>query len=284
MTRVGISWGQLRHLGVEELVRKVDEFGADSVEPHWGLNTRSIEDIERLKVLLDSRNKAADVFNTELFWSPSELDDLPGLYASFDLCLRAARLLGSRFMLVYCACPPREDLDSPEAVAERRRYLDALEPCAAACAESGITLVVENYFNTLLRTPRATLRLLQEAEPLGLKLAFDPSNYYNSGEEPFPLAYHLIKDYIAVMHVKDSARHEPALYASDIKVAQRVLQVVFLPLGEGALNWEGLSEELLHSGFDGPMTVEPNTGLNQLDATFAANVRYLRSKGFGNHV
>lgn len=281
MTRIGISWGQLRHLTIEEVVRKTDEFGADAVELHWRLNTRSMEEIKRLKELLDVSNKTVDVLNTELFWSPGELDQLPEAYASFDLCLKAARLLRSRFMLVYCACPPREDLDVPEAIAERRRYLDAMEPCAAACARNGITLVVENYYNTLLRTPKATLRLLQEAEPLGLKLAFDPSNYYNSGEEPFPLAYRLLKDYISVVHVKDSARHEKVLYADDVKVAERVMPVVFLPLGKGAVNWEGLSDELLHSDFEGPMTVEPNTALKHLDATFAANIQYLRAKGFG---
>lgn len=282
MTAIGISWGQLRHLGIDEIVLKASELGADAIEPHWGMNTRDMRDVERLNVLLDASNKTVEVLNAELFWSPDELDQLPRLYATFELCLEAAKLLESRFMLVYCACSPQNDLDAPQAIADRRRYLDALAPCAAACAENGITLVVENYFNTLLRTPHATLRLLQEAEPIGLRLAFDPSNYYNSGEEPFPLAYRLLKDYISVLHVKDSARAEGAIYEPDVKVAQRAMPVVFLPLGMGAVNWEGLSKELLETGFDGPITVEPNTALKHLEPTFSANISYLKTKGFGN--
>jgi len=283
MTRIGISGGQLRHLSLEVVVRKAEEFGADAIELHWGMNVHDMQDVEKLKGLLEASGKTADVLNAELFWSPGELRALPELNAKFDRCLEAARLLESRFMLVYCACSPRKELDDPEAVAERRRYLDAVRPCAAACAEHGITLVVENYYNTFLRTPKATLRLLQEAEPLGLRLAFDPSNYYNSGEEPFPLAFHLLKDYISVIHVKDSARAESSIYRPDVKVVQRVIPVVFLPLGKGAVNWDGICDELNTIGYKGPMTVEPNTGLDQLETTLAANIRYLRHRGFGEH-
>ncbi len=283
MTRIGISGGQLRHLNVEQILQKADEFGADAVEFHWGANISSLREVGRLKQLLDASHKSVDVLNSSLFWSPDELRDLPRVHAAFEECVGAAEQLAARFVLVYCACPPRDDPDDPAAKAEMGRYLDALGPCAVACTERGITLVVENYFNTLLRSPKATLRLLQDAEPLGLRLAFDPSNYYNSSAEPYPLAYHLLKDYVSVIHVKDSARHESSIYAPDVKVAERVMPVVFLPLGKGAVNWEGLSDELLRSGFDGPMTVEPNCAVKHLDVTFAANIQYLRAKGFGEH-
>jgi sugar phosphate isomerase/epimerase len=283
VTRIGISGGQLRHLDMAQILSKTDEFGADAVEPHWGVNISGLQEVDHVKRLLASSRKFVDVLNTDLLWSPAELQDLPQLHAKLNECLEAAERFGSRFMLVHCACPPRESLDDPVAKAELSRYLDALRPCAAACRERGINLVVENYFGTLLGSPQATLRLLQEGEPLGLRLAFDPSNYYNSGAEPYPLAYQLLKEYVAVLHVKNSARYDNSIYAPDVKVAERAMPVVFLPLGKGAVNWEGLCDELLRTGFDGPMTIEPNTALKHLDATFAANVRYLKAKGFGNH-
>ncbi len=281
MTRIGISGGQLRHLNVEQILQKADEFGAEAVELHWGMNLCSLQEAEGLKGLFAASDKVVDVLNTNLFWSADELEDLSGLQSTFDECIRAAELLGARFVLVHCACPPREELDAPEARVEIERYLEALRPGAAACVERGLTLVVENYFDTLVRSPEGTLRLLQEAEGLGLRLAFDPSNFYNSAAEPYPLAYHLLKDYISVLHAKDSARYQSALYAPEVKVSQRVLKVVFLPMGTGAVNWEGLSDELLRGGFDGPITIEPNTALEHLDSTFAANIRYLWAKGFG---
>lgn len=283
MTRIGISGGQLKHLNLEQIIQKADEYRADGLELHWGANIPSLREVGRLKELLDASHKTVDVLNSSLFHSPGELEDLAHVNATLDQCLSAAEQLSSRFVLIYCACPPRDNLDDPAAQAEMERYLDALKPWAAGCAEKGITLVVENFFDSLMRSPQATLRLLQKAEPMGLRLAFDPSNYYNSGAEPYPLAYHLLKDYMAVLHVKNSARYESALYAPDVKVAERAMPVVFLPLAKGAVNWEGLSEDLLRSGFDGPMIVEPNCALKHLDAAFTENIQYLKSRGFGDH-
>jgi sugar phosphate isomerase/epimerase len=287
LSGIGISGGDLDHLSVSQIICKADEFDVDDIELKWIRNVSGFTEVEDLKPVLDAAHKTVNVLNTFLFRSLGEQERACDTQAVFGECLRAARLLGSRFMLVYCGCDPADRVSAAESERQVRQYLDAMASCARACAIEGITLVVENHPNMLLRTLEATLHLLREAEPLGLRLAFDPSNFYNSGVEPYPLVYRRVRQYVAVLHVKDSVMYQGEIYGPGVKLLNYVLEggraidAICVPLGKGGMNWEGLCEELLRDGFGGPLIVEPHTALKDLDEAFAANIRYLRAKGLG---
>lgn len=281
MFGIGVGGGDLAHLPMAEIIRKADAMEVDDVELAWGQNVTNLEQVRELKRDLDSTGKTVNILNTFLFHTPEDLGRQPENDTVFWDCLKAARVLGSRFMLLWCACRPAATVHPDESRREIDQYLQALVPYVSACRSAGITLVVENHASTLLRTPESTLHLLRQADPLGLRLAFDPSNYYNSGAEPYPLTYRLLKPYISVLHVKDSATYSEAVYGPDIRVVHRVIDAVFLPVGTGGTNWDGLCAELKQDGFDGPIIIEPHTALGSLDEAFAGTVRFLRARGLG---
>jgi len=128
-------------------------------------------------------------------------------------------------------------------------------------------------------TAEGVLRVIEEADSSSLKINYDPDNFYNAKEEAFPFAYEMLKEHIAYIHAKDSTKYDESLYGLREGVLHRKIDVICVPLGDGALNWERLSKRLRDDKYDGFIVIEPNVIPEELDYTFSRGVQYLKSKG-----
>jgi sugar phosphate isomerase/epimerase len=51
-----------------------------------------------------------------------------------------------------------------------------------------------------------------------------------------------------------------------------------VPVGRGALNWEGIIQSLREDGYDGFLILEPHMRPGQMDQAFIDGVAYLKGK------
>lgn len=275
---LALSGGNLQHLTVSQIIDLAVELKAPRLELNMGQNYSSVADAEKVQAACEKHEISVPVTNTFLYRSMAELQAGSDTEAVFDECIEIARVFGSKYVLIYCPCQPKDIVGDAASQVEVEQFLPFVSRALKKCDALDATLVIENHPDSLLRSIDASLDLLKRAD--GLKLAFDPANYYNAGEEAFPLAYGLLADYVEVLHVKDPSRFDERVFTGDTKVVQRVvkgslIRGVFSDLGEGAINWDGLLRRLRADSFHGPVILEPYTHLSLLDSAFRSSAAFL---------
>jgi hypothetical protein len=128
--------------------------------------------------------------------------------------------------------------------------------------------------------PEDLLAIVRRVDHPRVGVNFDADNFYNAGIEPFPYAYELLKGHIVQLHAKDSTRYLPAVHGEDRRVLHRVGgNVICVPLGTGAVNWEGLVARLKRDGYRGAVSLEPHTLPEEMAGVMEQDAAYLRAAG-----
>jgi sugar phosphate isomerase/epimerase len=112
--------------------------------------------------------------------------------------------------------------------------------------EAGIVLLHENEKDIYGDTIARCVDLMHELSHMQggdkhLQAAFDPANFIQCGQTPFPDAYEAMKPWLAYVHVKDALPDGPVVAA-----------------GEGAARWPELLGGLRADGYDGFFSLEPH--------------------------
>ena len=140
----------------------------------------------------------------------------------------------------------------PEDQMEEERFAGVRE-IVKMFLDEGLTPVNENCMNYGGMGAAYTLRLLENVP--GLKLVFDTGNPVFTDDRTTPLPhpkqsawefYRLVKDHIAYIHIKDGVWKMP-----EGKMA-------FSYPGEGDGDVEKIMTDLLGSGYDGGISIEPH--------------------------
>ncbi|GHO64672.1 xylose isomerase [Ktedonobacter sp. SOSP1-52] len=178
----------------------------------------------------------------------------------FERALYVAEYLGSPYVRIFSFYPPtlgealhqdqHKSQESgnplsgetePGIDAYRADVLQRLAALTEKAAKAGITLVHENekmiYGDTIARN----VDLLQSVNHPRLRAVFDPANYLECQQVPYPQAYDAIKPWLEYVHVKDVN-------------AQGTLVVA----GEGEARWPDILQRLRSDGYDGFLSLEPH--------------------------
>lgn len=123
----------------------------------------------------------------------------------------------------------------PEVIKKLKGFLEIVKG-------TDIILLHENEKRIYGDEPQRCLQLYKEINDDQFKLCFDASNYIQCGVEPFE-AYEMLKEYTVYFHVKDCSPEK-----------------VEIPLGLGNGRYQEIINDLVASGYDGFMTMEPHTG------------------------
>lgn len=180
----------------------------------------------------------------------------------------AASRLGAPFVNIYPGYLSELDVFTNLELFRRR-----IRPFLDRAESFGVTLLCENYYDPaaygddpagrhFMRHPESILTMLDLVDHPSLGLTWDPCNYYLAGGEPWPFAHSMLKDSIRYVHAKD-ATHVSPLVSRDpemLTLARDSITGAFLhvPIGQGALNWDGLIRELVADGYGGFVTLEPH--------------------------
>lgn len=149
--------------------------------------------------------------------------------------------------------------EAGEPAANEERAVDYMRRAAALAAAAGVHIAIENEPGFWCDTGVNTLRIITATGATALGANWDPCNAFGTDEVPYPQGYEALKPRIINVHAKDTA------VGSLIKC---------IPIGEGALDWQGQVSALVRDRIVEHITIE--THCHPLIENSRHNVEVLR--------
>lgn len=159
--------------------------------------------------------------------------------ARLERALSLAGTLETRYIRIFSFYPPATEKTWTAAL--RDEVISRLRMMTERARAAGIVLVHENDTGLYGDTAERCADLLRSIDDPYLRAAFDPANFIQSGEEPYPAAYNALRNWISYVHVKDAL--------SDGQV---------VPAGKGVARWPEILTALRQDGYEGFLALEPH--------------------------
>ena len=165
----------------------------------------------------------------------------------FERAITLARVLQTPYIRIFSFYPPatkegRDDSSAVNPAEYRDEVLRRLREMTARAA--GVILLHENEKDIYGDTIARCVDLLQSCGSPQFQAAFDPANFIQCGQTPYPDAYDALRPWLQYVHVKD------ALPDGNVVAA-----------GEGVARWPELLQRLRADGYDGFLSLEPHLAL-----------------------
>ena len=151
-----------------------------------------------------------------------------------------AHVFETPYIRVFSFYPPAEN---PRAAPPtwRDEVIRRLRELTARAGAASITLVHENEKDIYGDTIDRCVDLLTTLDDPHFVAAFDPANFIQCGQEPYPAAYEALASWIEYVHVKDAEADGTVTAA-----------------GEGIAAWPDLLARLRDADYNGFLSLEPH--------------------------
>jgi len=284
--RVGLCGGDFHELPLEQICRIAKGYGVEYLE----LYMEFLVTLETLDAVENTVRSNGLMVPCVTSWSPmnESLEFRQLILESIDVAAR----FGAPFVITYFGSGPERSVD--EAISD---YVRNIQPCLRKAEKSDVTILLENEFSIvppdnpgrLFGRPEITgtaencLRILRAVNHPRFRFNFDAPNFCCAGEEPFPKAYRLLKDYIEYMHVKDVVRYEPGSEPAESRPEPRVIRDFFtgdyacVPVGRGHIPYSELISRLKEDNYPGFLMCEPHTEVPFRDTACRESIGFLRN-------
>ncbi len=161
--------------------------------------------------------------------------------AKFERALELAHAFGTPYIRIFSFYAPTRTGGQSDPATWRDEVLRRLRELTARARSAGIILLHENekaiYGDTIARC----VDLLQSIDDPHFQAVFDPANFIQCLQTPYPDAYEALRPWLRYVHVKD------ALADGHVVAA-----------GEGVSHWPELLQRLRTDGYDGFFSLEPH--------------------------
>ena len=125
--------------------------------------------------------------------------------------------------------------------------------------ELGMRMVVHHHAGTYLETPEEIERMLGLTDPEEVGLLLDTGHYVYGGGDPLELMRRQASR-VRYLHYKDVDADKLAeVHRERLDMHAAWRRNVFVPLGQGMVDFRSLSEGLRHQGYSGWIIVEQDT-------------------------
>ena len=258
---------------IEGQIRATKTLGWKTIEARSvnGTNLHDISDeaFEEVVGKLQDAGVQVNCFGSRIAnWGKSIADPFDVTLEEVGRAIPRMQRLGTRLVRImsYAVLPEREPTDVPvrgdQMEEERFRRLRVLH---RMFTEAGLTPVHENCMNYGGMSWQHTLRLIEHVP--GLKLVFDTGNPVFTDDRararPYPKQsswefYTHVKEHVAYVHVKDGT-WDPGTQ-----------QITYTYPGEGDGDVVRIVSDLLQSGYDGGISIEPHMAIVHHDASVAS--------------
>jgi len=175
----------------------------------------------------------------------------------FRRCIADAATLGARIVRVYAG------EYTPDRVAEHdplwARLVESLQELAPVAQDAGVTLAIENHFNTMTMTAAETVQLVTDVAHPAVGILYDQANLTFTHSENYPEALKLQAGRIRHVHAKDLVfvdRDRPFTASAVANVTGEQRAVRSRVLGDGELDWAGILRGLAATGYEGTISLE----------------------------
>jgi inosose dehydratase len=215
-----------------------------------------------------------------------------GVADAVDVARRTCRLLadaGATYLVLIQGFTPERERAAGRPGAARpladnqwRTMIEGVHRLARVTIEYGLVPCFHPHAGTHVEFEPEIERLIEETDPDLVSLCLDTGHSAYAGLDPLDV-YRRHSGRIAYFHLKDidQSRLRTAL-ASSLSFDEAVAARVFCPLGEGVVDFAGLTAALKETDFHGWATVEQDrlpTDSGTPAAHAAASLRHLRSVG-----
>ncbi len=291
---IGINSVEWRGATLEQVLQSMQPFGLTLVELIARRNLRK-EAVPQAKELL--ARHGVRVNSVSGFTKLNEVvhNGVTETQELINESLEIAAMMGAPFSHTYFGA--NAFLNDDEAI---QRYVEFIKPCLRKAEETGVTLLVDNLFDSVPEEIPATFRqhyrssdvtrsvkgcqqLLESVNSPWFQYNYDPGNFRCSAEEPYPYAYDVLKDFIRSVHLKDAVKYDRELHGdrSDLYLQRDLTgDYMCVALGAGAVNYDAVLNRLKADGYQGALILEPHTGERRLGAAIRDSLAYLASHGF----
>ena len=217
----------------------------------WNTNVLDLTDqqVARIKETLDAHGIGVAAIGSPIGKVPIDSSFDEHLHR-FERAITVARALQTHYIRIFSFYPPaplKEDSDNSGAAGPaeyRDEVLRRLREMTARARAAGVILLHENEKDIYGDTIARCVDLLQSCDDAHFQAVFDPANFIQCGQTPYPDAYEAIRPWLRYVHVKDAR--------SDGSV---------VPAGEGVSHWPELLQRLRADGYDGFLSLEPHLAL-----------------------
>lgn len=292
--RLGIGSVEYRMSTLDDVLKNLHEYGVQAVELVARKNV-SKDTIPQAKALLSKYEIVPNAVSAFTKLNEVVHERVAETQGLIDESLELAALLGAPYSVTYFGTNAL--LDDDEAIS---RYVNFIQPCLRKAEEKGVVLLMENLFDAVppeipetfrhryrssdaTRTAKGCRRLLEAVDSPWFRFNYDPGNFLCGGEEPYPYAYAILKDYIRNIHLKDAVKYDWELHGDpDDLYLQRDLRGDYMcvAIGAGAVNYDALLGRLKADGYQGSLILECHTGDRRLDAAIRESLNYLAAHGY----
>lgn len=124
--------------------------------------------------------------------------------------------------------------------------------------EKGVTLVVENHFNTMAVSAKNSADLMKAVDHPAVAILYDQANLTFTENEDYLTAIPIQQQYVAYMHVKDLVFLEGKSFVSSnvARPNEEERNVKTKIVGEGIVPWPEILSMVKEYGYDGWLSLE----------------------------
>lgn len=178
--------------------------------------------------------------------------EIEGIKKVIDYC----EYLGAKYIRIYGG-----NLQAGDTVDYDKKWeklVESLRTLGDIAQAKGVTLVVENHFNTMSVSAKDSARLMECVNHPAVRILYDQANLYFTEQEGFEEAIPIQQKYVAYMHVKDLVFKEGVAFSSsDVAHPDESERNVYTRIvGEGVINWPEILKRVKAMGYDGWLSLE----------------------------
>ena len=193
-----------------------------------------------------------------------------------------ANTLGAKYIRVYGG--NYTATDSMHRQEMQDILVESLQELGSYAQKAGVTLVVENHFNTMTVSAKESIEISKAISNPAVGILYDQANLTFTGNENYKEALELQMEKVFYTHVKDFLFKNPdhTFTSSDVahpKEEER--NVVTKIVGEGEIPWKSILEMMKTYGYDNWLSFEYERRWHPKDIPDArigmkASVEYIR--------
>ena len=164
--------------------------------------------------------------------------------------------LGAKYIRIYGGNLAAGDT---EKLTERcAKLVESMRELGDEAAEKGVTLVIENHFNTMAVSAKESASLIEEIDHPAVRILYDQANLTFAENECYEEAIPVQQKYVKYIHVKDLVFKEGVAFSSS-NVAhpdESERNVYTRIVGEGVVPWPQILRAVKERGYDGWLSLE----------------------------
>lgn len=164
--------------------------------------------------------------------------------------------LGARYIRIYGGNLGAGDTDRIKE--KREKLIESMRYLGRLAIEKGVTLVIENHFNTMAVSAEQSAALIREINCPAVRILYDQANLTFTENEGYQEAIAIQQQYVSYMHVKDLVFKEGvAFVSSEVSHPDESERNVYTKIvGEGMIEWPEILNRVKEQGYDGWLSLE----------------------------